>query len=103
MTQNGFRERTLSTRSCARCRGLLVHDWCYDLDNTGNFNAEFIRCAQCWHRVDPVILQNQIRPSVESQSIRQVRQRYIARKIRVVTGPLTLEGESMSPDQLKQQ
>ena len=47
----------LSTRSCARCAGLLVNEWYYDLDNTGEYNTETFRCVQCGHRVDPVILQ----------------------------------------------
>ena len=54
------------TRSCARCAGLLVRDWCYDLINTGEYNIEVFRCVQCGHRVDPVILQNQVRPSATS-------------------------------------
>ena len=54
------------TRSCARCAGLLVNDWCYDLDNTGEHHAEVFRCVQCGHRVDPVILRNQVRLPVES-------------------------------------
>jgi hypothetical protein len=54
------------TRSCARCAGLLVHDWCYDLVNTGEHDAEGFRCVQCGHRVDPVILRNQVRPPAES-------------------------------------
>ena len=49
-----------STRSCVRCDGLLVNDWCYDLDNTGEHIASLFRCVQCGHRIDPVILQNQI-------------------------------------------
>ena len=57
----------LSTRSCARCAGLLVTEWYYDLHNTGEHNVETLRCVQCGYRVDPVILQNQIRPPVESQ------------------------------------
>jgi C4-type Zn-finger protein len=64
------------TRSCARCGGLLVNEWYYDLNNTGEHSVETLRCVQCGHRVDPVILQNQIRPPVESQQARQVRQRY---------------------------
>lgn len=64
------------TRSCARCGGLLVNEWYYDLNNTGEHSVETLRCVQCGHRVDPVILQNQIRPPVESQQVRQVRQRY---------------------------
>ena len=64
------------TRSCARCGGLLVNEWYYDLNNTGEHSVETLRCVQCGHRVDSVILQNQIRPPVESQQVRQVRQRY---------------------------
>jgi len=67
------------TRSCARCAGLLVNEWYYDLNNTGEHGVETLRCVQCGHRVDPVILQNQIRPLAENQQVRQVRQRYSAR------------------------
>jgi hypothetical protein len=49
-----------STRDCARCAGLLVNDWSYDLENTGEHVSAVLRCVQCGHRVDPVILQNQI-------------------------------------------
>lgn len=61
------------TRSCTRCAGLLVNDWCYDLDNTGAYKAEVLRCVQCGYRIDPVILRNQIRPRGESQGVRRVR------------------------------
>ena len=54
------------TRSCARCSGLLVHDWCYDLINNGEHTAEVFRCVQCGHRVDPVILWNQVQQQTES-------------------------------------
>lgn len=43
----------LYTLSCARCRGLLVNEWSYDLENTGEDGAKFLRCVQCGHRVDP--------------------------------------------------
>jgi len=69
------------TRSCVRCAGLLVIEWYYDLHNTGEHNVETLRCVQCGHRVDPVILQNQVRPSVMNQSVRQVRQRYSTRTV----------------------
>jgi hypothetical protein len=69
----------LCTRSCARCAGLLVTEWSYDLDNTGAHHLEILRCVQCGYRVDPVILQNQIRPPVESRQSRQVRPRYSTR------------------------
>ena len=65
----------LSTRSCARCAGLLIHDWCYDLMNTGEHHAEIFRCVQCGHRVDPVILQNQSRPPDESTGAGHTQQR----------------------------
>ena len=58
-----------STRSCARCAGLLVNDWCYDLSNTGEHHAEIFRCVQCGHRVDPVILQNQIHRRSKASAI----------------------------------
>jgi C4-type Zn-finger protein len=69
----------LSTRSCARCTGLLVNEWDYDLHSTGKHNVETLRCVQCGHRVDPVILQNQIRPPVENRQVQRVRQRYSMR------------------------
>ena len=69
----------LSTRSCARCAGLLVTEWYYDLHNPGDDHLETLRCVQCGHRVDPVILQNQIQPSVESPQVRQVQRKYSAR------------------------
>lgn len=62
-----------STRSCVRCAGLLVSEWSYDLQNPGSHNIETLRCVQCGNRIDPVILQNQVRLSVERQSKRQVR------------------------------
>ena len=52
------------TKSCARCAGLLLSDWCYDLENPGEHHVRVLRCVQCGHRVDPVIVQNQIRPPV---------------------------------------
>lgn len=52
------------TRSCTRCSGLIVNEWCCDLENTGEDGARVLRCVQCGHRVYSVILQNQTRPSV---------------------------------------
>ncbi|HSL05984.1 MAG TPA: hypothetical protein VK901_20910 [Nitrospiraceae bacterium] len=69
----------LSTNSCARCAGLLVTEWCYDLINTGAHHLETLRCVQCGHRVDPVILQNQIRPPDECEPGRQMQPRYSIR------------------------
>ena len=59
------------TRSCARCAGLLVNDWCYDVYDTGRY-AEILRCVQCGNRVDPLILQNHIRSSVTNNHVTQV-------------------------------
>ena len=76
-TEHGVRflraREQLYTRSCARCAGLLVHDWCYDLIDSGEHNAEVFRCVQSGHRVDPVILRNQVRPLVERTPHRPVR------------------------------
>jgi C4-type Zn-finger protein len=69
------------TRSCARCGGLLVNEWYYDLSNTGEHSVETLRCVQCGHRVDSVILQNQTRPPVENHQVRQARQRYSTRTV----------------------
>ncbi len=68
-----------STNSCTRCAGLLVREWYYGMNNTGEHSIETFRCVQCGYRVDPVILQNQTQPSVESHQIRQVRPRYSTR------------------------
>lgn len=54
------------TKCCVRCAGLLVKEWCYDLINTGEHNATVLRCVQCGHRVDPVILRNRIQPPVQT-------------------------------------
>jgi hypothetical protein len=67
------------TRSCARCAGLLVREWYYDLHNTGVHHIESLRCVQCGYCIDPVILQNHILPPVESQPERQARPRYSTR------------------------
>jgi hypothetical protein len=48
------------TRSCARCAGLLVNDWCYDSSNAREPMSCVLRCVQCGHRIDAIILQNQI-------------------------------------------
>jgi uncharacterized protein with PIN domain len=69
----------LSTRSCARCAGLLVTEWYYDMHNTGADHLDTLRCVQCGHRVDPVILENQIQPPVESHQVRKVQRKYSTR------------------------
>lgn len=67
--------RQLSMRCCARCGGLLVTEWYYDLHYTGEHKVEPLRCVQCGHRVDPVILQNQIRLPVMRHSAQHARHR----------------------------
>ena len=63
----------LFTRSCSRCAGLLVNEWCHDLlDDTGGLSIELLHCVQCGHRVDPVILRNHIRPPVANHQVRRV-------------------------------
>jgi hypothetical protein len=75
---NGHKSQSLpesnhfSTRSCARCAGLLVSEWCYDLDNAGAHRVETLRCVQCGNRIDSVILQNQLHLECERQPIREV-------------------------------
>ena len=68
--------KQFDTRTCARCAGLLVNEWYYDSSNTGEHNVEALRCVQCGHRVDPVIVQNQVLLSVETPRVRQVRHNY---------------------------
>lgn len=62
----------LYTRSCSRCAGLLMNEWCHDLDDTDGPGIEVLRCVQCGHRVDSVILQNQSRPPVANDHVRHV-------------------------------
>lgn len=62
--------RHCSTRSCARCAGLLVTEWCYDLRNTGGYTIEVLRCVQCGYRVDPMIAGNQRRSRVTNDHAR---------------------------------
>jgi len=61
------------TKSCARCAGLLLSDWCYDLENPGEYNVRVLRCVQCGHRVDPVIVQNQMSPPVLNDQAGRIR------------------------------
>ncbi len=49
--------------SCSRCGGLLVYDYCTDLqDDTGTISFVAKRCTQCGNLIDPVIVQNQNQP-----------------------------------------
>jgi hypothetical protein len=54
----------LETISCGRCMGLLVADWCYDLENSGEYYVKVLRCVQCGDRIDPTIIKNHIRRPV---------------------------------------
>ncbi len=65
--------KQFSTTTCIRCEGLLVSEWTYDLQDTVNHNVETLRCVQCGNRIDPVILQNQVRLLGAFQSKRQIR------------------------------
>ena len=83
-TQNGAlpsltANKQFSTRSCVRCEGLLVSEWSYDLQNSGTHHAETLRCVQCGNRIDPVILQNQVRLAVERQSRRPIQHAHSTR------------------------
>ena len=71
--------KQFDTRTCACCAGMLANEWYYDLRNTGEHSVEILLCVQCGHRVDPVIVRNQIRLPVEHQHGRSVRQRYSTR------------------------
>jgi len=48
-----------STRTCARCAGLLVYEWRQDAPDDDD---KVLRCVQCGHRIDPLILRNRILP-----------------------------------------
>ncbi len=69
----------LYARSCARCAGLLVSEWYYDLHNTGEHHVKSLRCVQCGYCIDSVFLQNQIRPPTERQPERLARPRHFTR------------------------
>jgi len=68
--------KQFDTRTCARCAGLLVTEWYYDSGSTGEHNLEALRCVQCGHRVDPVIVQNQVLLPIETPRVRHVRHKY---------------------------
>lgn len=64
------------TDACPRCTGLLVSEWCCDFWNVGEQQAKVLRCVQCGYRIDPVILQNQRRPTVTNVHIGEIRHMY---------------------------
>jgi len=48
---------------CARCGGLMVLEHYMDLqDDTGQIGMTALRCTSCGEVVDPVILQNRVKP-----------------------------------------
>jgi hypothetical protein len=59
-----FDTEYLRTTSCPRCAGLLVNDWFYDLENSGEYHVKVLRCVQCGNRIDPTSDQRRIRPPV---------------------------------------
>ena len=71
------------TTSCVRCAGLLVNEWCYDLENTGVHKAEVLRCVQCGYRVDPTIAHNRAQRPVVDDSKRRVRFQHWVERERV--------------------
>ena len=49
---------------CARCGGLMVLEHYMDLqDDTGQIEVTALRCTSCGEVIDPVILQNRIKPA----------------------------------------
>lgn len=49
---------------CARCGGLMVLEHYMDLqDDTGQIDVTALRCTSCGEVIDPVILQNRIKPA----------------------------------------
>ncbi len=73
MTESFPASEQFSTRSCIRCKGLLVTEWNYDLQNPDTHNIEIFRCVQCGNRIDPVILQNQTRALIKPRCVKLVR------------------------------
>lgn len=65
--QQFLRSKQCTARCCSRCRGLLVDEWCYNLESDGTYRIATLRCVQCGHRIDPLILQNQSLRSVRQQ------------------------------------
>jgi hypothetical protein len=49
---------------CTRCGGLMVHEHYMDLqDDTGQIGMTALRCTSCGEVIDPVILQNRVKPA----------------------------------------
>ena len=49
---------------CGRCGGLMVVEHYMDLrDDTGQIGMTGLRCTSCGEVVDPVILQNRVKPA----------------------------------------
>jgi hypothetical protein len=50
--------------TCGRCGGLMVWEHYMDLqDDTGQIGMTALRCTSCGEVIDPVILQNRVRPA----------------------------------------
>lgn len=60
---NRHKENLRGYDHCHRCGGLMIKDYCIDLqDETGQIDVTVIRCIQCGDVVDPIILRNRLHP-----------------------------------------
>ena len=61
-----------SSLTCQRCQGLLVREFCSDIqDGTGENGFWALRCLQCGEVLDPLILQHRTskpQPVLEGRS-----------------------------------
>lgn len=61
-------ESRIRISRCARCGGFMVEDRCIDLNSNNG-----LRCVQCGERLDPVILHNRLRQSVNGNAAEDLR------------------------------
>jgi transcription elongation factor Elf1 len=53
-----------SSFTCLRCKGLLVREFCMDInDGTGENGFWALRCLQCGELLDPLILEHRVSKS----------------------------------------
>ncbi len=65
---------------CTRCGGLMVHEHYMDLqDDTGQIGVTALRCTSCGDVIDPVILQNRMRPAAPNLLYGTKRRQYAQR------------------------
>ncbi len=61
---NLFESAPHSDDICTRCGGLMVLEHYMDLqDDTGQIGMTALRCTSCGEVIDPVILQNRVKPA----------------------------------------